>query len=286
MRAKLLGAAIIFECITLQAQNSYITSGKFEFIGAMVIPENFETGPGQLSKDGKYFVEGLAWGNIDDRTDMLSDIYLIPVGKSYLSSADADRRALHLPNAADSISYSQCSTNADNSIIVYTDASWGGWTDNNLAIARFGPNGQCMENRQLDEINDPSESDAYPWLSPDAMDLYFIRDTHLMHASRKSTVDRFSPPEAVQFEGDSDLEILSIWLTPDQKKMYIISDNNILVSSRKSADAAFSKPELYTDEFKDFDFISGLSFSAKEKYMYVYSSDEDQKILVYKRGKK
>lgn len=41
-------------------------------------------------------------------------------------------------------------------------------------------------------------------------------------------------------------------------------------------------PELYTDEFADWSFISGISFTPDEQDMYLYYADEFSNLLHFK----
>ncbi|MBK8342058.1 MAG: hypothetical protein IPL12_01295 [Bacteroidetes bacterium] len=70
--------------------------------------------------------------------------------------------------------------------------------------------------------------------------------------------------------------------------MFIIANNRIYYASRKSTSEPFSFPALFTDEFKSFYFISGLSFAPDRKTMVLYYSTEDKQTIVryqLKKGK-
>ena len=71
---------------------------------------------------------------------------------------------------------------------------------NDLYISsRTGEDGAFSDIRPLDEINDPSLSDSYPWLSNDGLRIYFTKqkgsEIAFYYAERKGLNDRFSKPK-------------------------------------------------------------------------------------------
>lgn len=283
MRTKLPLILCIFYSVTALAQPKFNTNGLFTFTGEVRIPSSFEIGPGQLTKKGTQFIVGLTDGDLEEQSNLTSNIYLIDP-----FHAEQPMIRMGLPNAPDSVRYYQCSASKNEAVLVYVVNPFGGWADNQLGIAEKQPDGSYSKARELKEVNDSLLSDAYPWISPDGLDLFFSRDFKLFHSSRTAAGAAFNTPEPVKFLGDIQLEIISCWLTPDQKSMFFIANNTIYRSTRKSADQPFSFPELYTQEFKDFYFIAGLSFTPKGKDMILYYSDEtSQSIIRYhlKKGK-
>ena len=74
--------------------------------------------------------------------------------------------------------------------------------------------------RPLDELNDNLAADAYPWLSPDALRLYFTygggSSNQIMQTERITTSNYFSGPVPVTLP----VSILSIWLSNDELDFY------------------------------------------------------------------
>lgn len=280
MNVKLPLILCFFYCSALSAQSKYTTTGRFAFSGTLSIPDKYECGPGQLTKDGSHFILGLTEGDFENVFDLLSNIYLYN-----LNAAPGTEviKSFGLPAAVDSIRYFQCSGSENEETLVYVVNEMGGWNDNDLGLAKKQPDGTYTKTRMLDEINDPGLSDAYPWVSGDGKRLFYCRDFKLNFTELNGIDNKFNTPVLVDFEGDVQLEIVSCWLTPDEKNMFIIANNQIYKASRKSRSDPFSLPELFTSEFKEFYFIAGLSFTSDKKTMYIYYSDEEtQQILIYK----
>lgn len=264
----------------LSAQSKYTTTGLFAYSGALSIPQKYECGPGQLTKDGSHFILGLTEGDFENVFDLLSNIYLYDLHAS--TGTDAIK-SFGLPAAFDSIRYFQCSGSENEQTLVYVVNEMGGWNDNDLGLAEKKADGTYTKTRMLDEINDPALSDAYPWVSGDGNRLFYSRDFKLFFTERSGPEAKFNTPVLVDFEGDVELEVVSCWLTPDEKNLFIIANNQIYKANRKSKTDPFSLPTLFTKEFKDFYFIAGLSFLGDKKTMYIYYSDEEtQEILIYK----
>ena len=280
MNVKLPLILCFLYCSALSAQSKYNTTGRFAFSGTLSIPDKYECGPGQLTKDGSHFILGLTEGDFENVFDLLSNIYLYNLEAA---PGAVDIKSFGLPAAVDSIRYFQCSASENEETLIYVVNEMGGWNDNDLGLATKKPDGTYTKTRMLDEINDPGVSDAYPWVSADGKRLFYCRDFKLYFTEIKEPDNKFNTPVLVDFEGDVQLEIVSCWLTPDEKNMFIIANNQIYRSSRKSRSDQFSLPELFTNEFKEFYFIAGLSFTSDKKTMYIYYSDEEtQQILIYK----
>lgn len=269
----------------LSGQTQFTTTGLFTFQRSLPIPDTYEIGPGQLTKDGSAFMLGLIDGDLENYVDLHSDLYAYSV---LPDAPPMPLTAFNLNNPVDSLRIFQVSASQNEEHIVFVVNAYSGWNDNELAIADKLPNGQYSDMRLLPSVNTPEVSDAYPWLSADALRLYFTNDFKLMYTERSSLQTDFATPKAVAFTGAVNLEIVSVWLTPDENTMFLIAGNQLYKSSRKSTDKPFDLPVLYSNEFKDFYFISGMSFAPDKKTMYLYYSDETtQYILHYtlKKGK-
>lgn len=265
------------------AQSGYTTKGKFSYQRALSIPTSYEIGPGQISKDGRKFILGLIDGGIEDMSDLHSDLYFYDLAPS---ASALPITACNLNNPIDSMRLFQVSASDNDEHLVFVVNAYAGWNDNELGIADKKTDGSYSNIRLLTELNDPVVSDAYPWISGDAKRIYYSRNFQLMFAQRSSVDSAFSSPVPVDFIGDVQLEVVSVWLSPDEKNIFLIANNRIYKSTRKKTTDAFPLPTVFTDEFKDFYFISGLSFAPDKKSMYLYYSDEQQQqILQYQLTK-
>lgn len=267
----------------LAAQSQFQTNGLFAFQRVLNIPDTYEVGPGQLSKDGRNLLLGLIDGDLENLADLHSDIY------AYKVTPDASAlpiTAMNLYNPVDSMRLFQVTASQNETHLVFVVNAYSGWNDNELGIADKNPDGTYSKIRMLTELNDPLVSDAYPWMSSDGLRLYYTRNFKLMFAERTNAQSTFSAPVEVDFTGDVQLEVVSIWLSNDEKTIFLVANNRIYRSVRKSTTESFPLPSLYSDEFSDFYFISGLSFAPDKRTMYLYYSDENaQKILHYKLKK-
>lgn len=285
MKAKLPLIICFFYSVTAFSQSQFLTNGLFSYVDTLKIPNTYEIGPGQLTKSGDHFILGLLDGELEDYVNLMSDIYAIDLNPT---ANDKKIQPFNLPNAPDSVRYFQCSASNKEEVVVYVSNLFAGWNDNDLAIAVKQADGSYRKTRMLTELNDPLESDAYPWLSPDGLHIYYNRNFKILYAERNSIQDSFSAPVEIKFDGQVNLEIVSSWLSEDEKNMFIIANNRIYYASRKSTSEPFSFPALFTDEFKSFYFISGLSFAPDRKTMVLYYSTEDKQTIVryqLKKGK-
>lgn len=272
-----------FTALPAMAQNNYATKGLFTFSRVVPIPGDFDIGPGQVNKDGSSFFVGLTDGDLENMVDLHSDLYRVNLTPD---AAAIPITGLEIPNAIDSMRFFQASASDNDAYIVFVVNAWAGWNDNELAIVKRQPSGAYGQMRLLTELNKEHFSDAYPWLSGDANRLYYAQDFTLMYAERNHPDSLFSAPKPVDFVGEVKLEIVSAWLPPDEKTIFLLANNRIYKATRKSTSEPFSFPTLWTDEFKDFYFVSGLSFAPDKKSMYIYYSDEQtQQILEYKLTK-
>ncbi len=286
MKAKLVFILCIFCTQFTSAQVNLNSDGIFQFVDTLPIDSNFLIAPGQVSKNGQSFYLGLTSGAIAMDEDPVSALYKIDI-TSDASITNGPQR-INLPNPENLFQFYQCSLSEDENTMLFVINNGGGWLQNQLAISIKDAEGNFTSIRILDELNDSLKSDSYPWLSADAHRLYFTRDFNMMYAERKSVQDKFSAPVEVDFIGDVQLEIISAWLTPDELTMFMIANSTIYKSSRKSKNDSFGFPQLFTDEFSEFYFIAGLSFTPDGKTMYIYYYDEyADYILQYqlKKGK-
>ncbi|GGF14838.1 T9SS type A sorting domain-containing protein [Hymenobacter cavernae] len=126
--------------------------------------------------------------------------------------------------------------------------------------------------RALSEINDANDADAYPWLSPDALHLYYITGTarKLMFAQRASTNSPFSAPMAVLLDLASPPE--SCWLSADELDIYFTANNSLYFAQRPSLTAKFGKPTMVALTGLLTSFVSCPSLSTTQDRLFLFAS--------------
>lgn len=279
MPIKVLCFCLLLSKMAVSQDESFLTNGKFRFTDTLSVAVNYSVNPGQISKDGKAYYLGLYYDGDDDTT--FSAIYrlsLSPASDNPLSRIPA---AVKLTPPAGYLEVFQCSATADEKTLVFVVNNFNGWAGNDLAIAEKNENGIYVS-RMLDELSAIDTADAYPWISPDGLSIYFVRDEKMYYAKRNNRSDKFNKPLPVPFAGDVQTPVVSVWLSNNEKKIFYISANTIYVAERKKSDQPFKLPVVFTNEFKEFEFIASQSFSPDMKDLYLYYSGETTKILHYK----
>lgn len=256
--------------------NPYTTFGKFQFSGVLSMPDYASPSPVQYAKFENALIGGITF---DDGDTLFTDMYLLPLaGKG---SSEGAVRQLNIPRHPLYNQYLQGSSSASGKTIVFTANDYSGWSGNQLAMTTRNEAGAYDAPLLLDALNSDGISESYPWLSHDGLRLYFMKDEKICLAKRNHENEPFSSFEPLAFTVGMELPVLSIWLDASEKTMWLISDNVIYQSTRKKVKKPFELPVIYTEEFKDFSFISSISFTPDGKNMFLYFSDEEDLILHY-----
>ena len=256
-----------------KCQQEYQTFGKFKFVEAITFPVNYTPGPAQHLSHADSLLLSLTY---EDDDTLYTGLFTIPTGV-----AKPEPQQLPIPPLDGYPQFLQATMAGNASLIVMTVNRFGGWIINDMAMTRRDGTAAYTTPVLLQNLNDPAESDAYPFLSADGERLYFLQNERLMVAKAQADGSGFEEAKAVQFEGAMEMLILSIWMDKKEKTMWMVADNRIYKSTRKRRDAAFSLPAIFTTEFESFPFISGLSFNKKQTDMYLYYSDDEPVILHY-----
>lgn len=128
-------------------------------------------------------------------------------------------------------------------------------------------------------INEVGVAEAYPWLSADAMRLYFTKDNAIYMASRNSRYDQFGEATPVSF--DDKPHSISAWLTSNELEMFVSNGNLIKVYSRQDRESMFQfSKTIEVDPYLE-GFISGVSFTPDMRTMIVYNSNEGQRLGIF-----
>ena len=138
--------------------------------------------------------------------------------------------------------------------------------------------------RILTEINDTSNADAYPWISPDGLHLYFTRGSgsnHIVYSERPSTNDPFSLPVTLT----NPIGVpSSIWLSDDELDAYICSGTSIYYCHRTATNLGFTTYTLLTMNGLSATFVGNVSLDSTQNEMYVYSVLGNSSISIYTRS--
>ncbi len=279
MPIKVLCFCLLLSKMAVSQDESFLTNGKFRFTDTLPMAVNYSINPGQLSKDGSAYYLGLYYDGDDDTT--FSAIYRLGLSSASDDPLSRMPAVVKLSPPAGYLEVFQCSATADEKTLVFVVNNFNGWAGNDLAIAEKNENGTYVS-RMLDELSAIDTADAYPWISPDGLRVYFVRDEKMYHAMRSSRSDKFSRPVPVSFAGDVQTPVVSVWLSNNEKKLFYISANTIYMAERKKTNRPFKLPVVFTSEFKEFEFIASQSFSPDMKDLYLYYSGETTKILHYK----
>jgi hypothetical protein len=123
--------------------------------------------------------------------------------------------------------------------------------------------------RALTEINMANNADAYPWISPDGLRLYYKDGSNslYMFTQRADTNSFFTTPTVLQI---SAFNILSCWLSNDELDLYYSDSQNIYYASRPTVTSPFNSPTNINLSGPMFTFISGPSLNNSQDEMYVY----------------
>ena len=274
MRVKILLFALTSAwSLAGKCQQEYQTFGKFKFVEAIIFPINYTPGPAQHLSHSDSLLLSLTY---EDDDTLYTGLYTIATGQ-----AQPVPHQVPIPPLEGYPQFLQATMAGNASLIVMTVNRYGGWIINDMAMTRRDGTSAYSTPVLLQNLNDPAESDAYPFLSADGERLYFLQNERLMVATAYADGSGFGEAKAVQFEGAIEMPILSIWMDRKEKTMWIVADNRIYRATRKRRDAALSLPAIYTTEFESFPFISGISFNKKQTDMYLYYSDDEPVILHY-----
>ena len=127
--------------------------------------------------------------------------------------------------------------------------------------------------RALTEINASNQADAYPWISPDGLRLYYTNGTpsnHLMYTSRVSPYSLFTTPVTVTVNLTG---ATSYWLSHDELDVYICTSNSLFYAQRTTVSSSFNVPvQIILVGGPDSTSIKGASLNANQNELFVYMS--------------
>lgn len=141
-----------------------------------------------------------------------------------------------------------------------------GQTNNQKVI----PNVKYKNVATLSEINDTKHADAYPWLSPDGLNLYYTSGANqgqLMYTHRATRNSPFVAPVVVPISVTGDP--ISYWLSNDELDVYICA-HKLYYAHRTSTSAAFSLPiQIELAQSSDDTYFNSASLNQAQTELYV-----------------
>ncbi|MCF6132952.1 T9SS type A sorting domain-containing protein [Flavobacterium wongokense] len=134
--------------------------------------------------------------------------------------------------------------------------------------------------RALTELNTNNMAEAYPWISPDGLRLYFTQGLSntatLKFTSRPNVLSNFATPVAVGINYPVGFDwIRSGWLSPDELDIYIsaVGEDVVYYSHRSSASGTFtSLTPLTLNGAPSMTFSSGAFLDSTLNNLYLFAN--------------
>ena len=123
--------------------------------------------------------------------------------------------------------------------------------------------------RAITEINNPTNADAYPWISSDGLRLYYTSGANangLMFTQRVNTSSYFVSPTLVPISISSPS---SYWLSSDELDVYICTSNQLYYAHRNTVSSSFNTPVLITLTGIASSSIKGASLNVAQNILFV-----------------
>ena len=253
----------------------------YNFIDSLPLPAGFSPRPGQFSKDGLEYYLSLSFNYGKSQLYVLKRTGLgKPFGSPQLLAGVIN----------DSIvSNHHPSITADKKTVVFARATESLWTKNELYIATRSDISLPFDSvRPLIEFNSPDTAEAYPWISPDGLRLYFTKGTgendEIVISTRNSQYNAFGPIYPLKIDFNADKKF-SCWLTDDELELYFTTGrygDSAMYAIRTNPSDWFLDPE-FLPSISKYGFISGISVIGNELYLFnpIINGSE---ILIFQRG--
>ncbi len=140
--------------------------------------------------------------------------------------------------------------------------------------------------RELTEINVLDLSDAYPWISPDGLRLYFTQGyetNYLYCVSRPNLSATFSEQQLISSNIPEDA--LSCWLSNNELELYHVYNATLYYSKRNALNEAFSDPVIIDLTGCSYNFISAPSLTPDKQELYLFEAnwEHNSRIIKFNR---
>ena len=251
------------------ANKAASADARFDFRYAGVVNTGNGVMPlvGQLSKDGlkMYFTSQNMRGN--------KQLYVMTrakVGDSF----DTPKRLTGVGND-DGYDIVMPTLTGDESQMVFVSSKDGTQRGNDLYIASKTEGG-FLSVKPLDEVNDPTMSDSYPWLSQDGLRLYFTKqkgnNITFFVAERASADAKFTTPVKLDVALADVNNNMSCFLSNDEKEIFILNGDKIYSATRTSLKGKFSTPVEIAASTDNSGFMNGITMTDNKAEMFVFNS--------------
>jgi hypothetical protein len=165
--------------------------------------------------------------------------------------------------------------NGNETQMVFVSSSDGTQKGNDLYIASKVEGG-FLNIKPLDEVNDPTMSDSYPWLSKDGLRLYFTKQkgskiTYFV-AERTSEDSKFGAPVKLDVGFEVANNNMSCFLSNDEKEIFMLNGDKIYSATRKSLKDKFSAPVEIASSTDNNGFMNGITMTDNKAEMFVFNS--------------
>jgi hypothetical protein len=136
--------------------------------------------------------------------------------------------------------------------------------------------------RALTEINKTDTAEAYPYLSPDALRLYFAQgiagSSSLNYVSRSNTSSYFGNKQIVSSVFPAN-QAKGCWLTNDELEIFFVDNDVLYYSNRSSLSSPFSVPTTITLLGNPITTIYSPSLSPDKQELYLTASSSSKSII-------
>ncbi len=141
--------------------------------------------------------------------------------------------------------------------------------------------------RSLNELNTENMADAYPCLSSNGLQLYFVRGSNaadtIFFTSRTNLDNPFNKPTALNLNIPQLVSCTGIWLSPDELDFYVCSPQKFYHAHRTNRIEAFSSNvEEIKLEADEHHVIGGISLDAAQNQLFLNASSISE-VVAYKR---
>lgn len=131
-------------------------------------------------------------------------------------------------------------------------------------------------------VNTTSQAQSYPWISDDALRVYYTHDVNMYMASRKSALEPFSAGKNIM--PDLELTIISGWLTPDELTIYFATQSSSLyVAHRASRQDNFNEYQLVKFINAPEGSLFDASFTPDMNELFMYNNSNKEQIVRFEK---
>ncbi|MBA4311745.1 MAG: hypothetical protein C0417_03850 [Chlorobiaceae bacterium] len=254
----------------------------FTFADTLRFPAGYSPRPGQFSKDGLEYYISLVFGSYRQLYVLKRTAVGQPFSEPQL-----------VPGTMNDTSFqnNQPSITSDKKTIVFARSAGGTWIESDLYIATRSDTSLPFDSvRAIIEINSTDSADAYPWISPDGLRLYFTKgdgiNDGLFVSTRNDLSEAFSAPLPLDIDFMATRNF-SCWLSNDELELYFTTGelgDSVMYSIRQNPSDMFPAPVLIPS-LSRYGFVSGISVAGDELYLYKVSiSGTVRTILTFHRN--